>query len=309
MPLSLARLGRTDLTIARLAFGGMELRGYPPAPDMSPVEVRRLLDTVLDLGINLIDTSIDYGHSEERIGRFLSGRRDEFALASKCGCLAGLSPADPLRPVPHDYGSENVRAGVEQSLRRLRTDHIDLMQVHHSPSHDDLVQNDTLATLERLRDEGKIRFIGISATIPELAAHIDSDDFAAFQIPYSGLQREHEDLISRAASRGAGVLVRGGLARGGPSAPGWRDLPGLPTGESRRRWEGAGLDDLFDGMDPAGFLLRFSLSHPGVHVILAGSGSVSHMRENVRAAEAGPLPEDVYREAARRLAGAGSVPA
>jgi len=79
------------------------------------------------------DTSIDYGRSEELIGRYLGHRRDEYFLASKCGCLLEPPPGT-TPPFPHDYSAGNVRAGVEQSLRRLGTDRLDLVQVHMSPS-------------------------------------------------------------------------------------------------------------------------------------------------------------------------------
>ena len=98
-------------------------------------------------------------------------RRDEFFLASKCGCLIEL-PADALPPYPHDYSPGNVRAAVEQSLRRLRTDHLDLVQVHMSPGAATLEENHTVETLQGLRDEGKVRFTGMSGILPDLPGHL-----------------------------------------------------------------------------------------------------------------------------------------
>jgi aryl-alcohol dehydrogenase-like predicted oxidoreductase len=83
--------------------------------------------------VRFIDTSVDYGRSEELIGRYIGHRREEYFLASKCGCLLS-PPADAPPPYPHGYRPENVRADVEQSLRRLGTDRLDLVQVHMSPS-------------------------------------------------------------------------------------------------------------------------------------------------------------------------------
>ncbi|MGO9164636.1 MAG: aldo/keto reductase [Streptosporangiaceae bacterium] len=100
----------------------MELRGQPWGPRIEDQEAGRLLGAVLDGGISLIDTSIDYGRSEELIGKYLGHRRDEYFLASKCGCLLGDPSAGATPPFPHDYSAGNVRAGVEQSLRRLGTD-------------------------------------------------------------------------------------------------------------------------------------------------------------------------------------------
>src|SRR5580693_7755813 len=122
-------LGRTGTDVTVLGYGAMELRGRRRAP-IAPDEAGRLLNAVLDGGINLIDTSVDYGQSEELIGKFVSHRRDEYFLASKCGCPVTAPPAGATPPFPHDFSPENVRAGVEQSLRRLKTDRLDLVQVH-----------------------------------------------------------------------------------------------------------------------------------------------------------------------------------
>jgi Predicted oxidoreductases (related to aryl-alcohol dehydrogenases) len=135
-------LGRTQADVTILGYGAMELRGLPRGPEIADEDAGRLLNAVLDGGINLIDTSPDYGRSEELIGRYVGHRRDEFFLASKCGCLIEL-PADALPPYPHDYSPGNVRAAVEQSLRRLRTDHLDLVQVHMSPDRATLEDNQT----------------------------------------------------------------------------------------------------------------------------------------------------------------------
>ena len=206
-------LGRTQTDVTILGYGAMELRGAPAGPEIADEDAGPLLNAVLDGGINLIDTSPDYGRSEELIGRYVGHRRDEFFLASKCGCLIEL-PADALPPYPHDYSPGNVRAAVEQSLRRLRTDHLDLVKVHMSPGTATLEENHTVETLQGLRDEGKVRFIGMSGILPDLPDHLAMNVFDAFQIPYSAVQRDHEELISRAANTGAGVLVRGGAARG-----------------------------------------------------------------------------------------------
>jgi aryl-alcohol dehydrogenase-like predicted oxidoreductase len=94
-------LGRTQADVTILGYGAMELRGLPRGPEIADEDAGRLLNAVLDGGINLIDTSPDYGRSEELIGRYVGHRRDEFFLASKCGCLIEL-PADALPPYPHD---------------------------------------------------------------------------------------------------------------------------------------------------------------------------------------------------------------
>jgi aryl-alcohol dehydrogenase-like predicted oxidoreductase len=262
-----------------------------------------LLNAVLDGGINLIDTSIDYGSSEELIGRYLAHRRDEYFLASKCGCLLGPPPPGATPPFPHDYSGENIRAGLEQSLRRLKTDHLDLLQVHISPSLAQMEAGGTVETLLSLRQEGKVRFIGMSGTLPNLTDHIAMGVFDVFQIPYSALQREHEDLITAAALAGAGNLIRGGAARGAPAEDkDWKQGPlGLSEGEGQRRWEASGIEDLLGDMGRFEFVLRFTLSHPGLSSTIVGTANADHLRSNLAIAEKGPLPADLYEEAKSRL--------
>ncbi len=295
-------LGSTGVDVTALGYGAMELRGGPRGPSIEDADADRLLNALLDGGINLIDTSIDYGRSEELIGRYLAPRREEFFLASKCGCLLELPP-DALPPYPHDFSAANVRAGVEQSLVRLRTDRLDLLQVHMSPSRGQMETEGTIEAMLALRDEGKVRFLGMSGTLPNLPEHIAMGVFDVFQIPYSALQREHEDVIARASAAGAGVLVRGGAARGAPSEEkGWAVPPiGLGEGEAQRRWESSGVEELLDGMSRQEFVLRFTLTHPGLSSTIVGTSRLDHLRSNLEIAAKGPLPPDLYEEAKRRL--------
>jgi aryl-alcohol dehydrogenase-like predicted oxidoreductase len=303
MAIETRRLGRTGADVTILGYGAMELRGQPHGAAIADDDAGRLLNEVLDGGLNLIDTSIDYGRSEELIGRYLGYRRDEYFLASKCGCLPGPPPPGARPPFPHDYGAANVRAGVEQSLRRLATDHLDLVQVHMSPSRALLEAERTVETIMALRDEGKTRFIGMSGTLPNLPGHIAMGVFDVFQIPYSVVQREHEGLITAAAEAGAGTLIRGGVARGGAAGDkNWAQGPlGLPAGEGQRRWAAAGLDDLLGGMPRHEFVLRFTLSHPGLSAAIVGTSSPRHLRANLAIAAKGPLPAGLREEARKRL--------
>jgi aryl-alcohol dehydrogenase-like predicted oxidoreductase len=302
-----AVLGRTGFQTTRLGFGAMELAGFdgPVASDLA----ERLLHQVLDAGINLIDTAPDYGTSEELIGAHLAGRRDEFFLASKCGCVVGRAP----RPregggLEHIFTPENIRAGVEQSLRRMRTDRIDLVQVHASPSRAELEKQGVIETLRELREEGKLRFIGMSGVLPDLIDQIDMGVFDVFQIPYSALQPEHEQAVHRAASAGAGTIIRGGVARGAPapdqdpeqSSAYWRGF----VRDRRDLWEHARLDELLDGQSRMAFLLRFVLGHPDLHTTIVGTRNPAHLEANLEAARKGPLPDDVLSEARRRVAAA-----
>src|SRR5262252_10733216 len=127
-------LGRTGLQITQLGYGAMELRDAPRGRPIADDQAGRVLRAVLDAGINYIDTSIDYGLSEERIGRYIGARRHEYYLASKCGCLVGAPPAPRGQTSAHVFTRDNILKGVEQSLTRLRTDHLDVLQFHISPS-------------------------------------------------------------------------------------------------------------------------------------------------------------------------------
>ncbi len=295
-------LGRTGLEVTILGFGAMELRGEPGGPAISDHQAEQVLNAVLDAGINFIDTSIDYGRSEELIGRFIAHRRSEYFLASKCGCVPGA----PMG-AEHVHTAENIRAGVEQSLRRMKTDYLDLVQFHRSLTRRQFEEHGALEAALSLKKAGKVRLVGVSAVLPQLIEQIEMGVFDAFQIPYSALQREHEAAISRASAAGAGIIIRGGVARGAPTD--WqRSYYMLPGNTMRERWEQAGLDELLDGMTRAEFMLRFTLSNPDLDTTIVGTKDLGHLRENVAAALKGPLPESVVREAKRRLDKTGSRP-
>lgn len=294
-------LGRTGLPVTMLGYGAMELRGAPRARDITENQAETILNAVLDAGINFIDTSVDYGLSEERIGRFIGHRRSEYYVASKCGCLVGAAPAPIGQSGPHVYTRENIIAGVEQSLTRMRTDHLDVVQFHISPSRRVLEDNGAVEALLELKRAGKVRFIGMSGTFPHLTDHIAMGVFDVFQIPYSAVEREHEEAITAAAQAGAGIVIRGGAAKGAPSAE-------KRAGIQWQRWQQAQLDDLLDGMSPMEFTLRFTFSHPEFDTTIVGTINPVHLQANLDALQKGPLPPDLYAEAKSRLAAAGSVP-
>ena len=294
-------LGRTGLPVTTLGFGAMEVRG-PRIWNGRPVtdgEAETILHAVLDAGINFIDTANDYGRSEEFIGRFLAARRGEYFLATKCGCH--VTPAGDHDETPHVWTRDNLLRNIEESLGRMRTDHVDLLQLHN-PSVADAEAGNLVEVLREIRDSGRTRFIGCSSTLPHLPTYIAWNVFDAFQIPYSGLERAHETWISAAADAGAGVIVRGGVARGEPGA-------GLGGKQRWDAWHKAGMDELLDpGETRTQFLLRFTLAHPGMATTIVGTKNPDHLAENVAAAVSGPLPADVYAEAKRRLEETGQRP-
>ena len=288
-------LGRTGLDVTTLGYGAMEVRGSRiwggrPVEDG---EAETILNAVLDEGITFVDTANDYGRSEEYIGRYLAHRRDEYVLATKCGCTV-VRVDDSTDDTPHVWTRDNLFRGLHESLERMRTDRVDLMQLHN-PTVEQVEQGDLVAVLQEMKEQGKVRWIGISATNPHLETYIGWGVFDSFQIPYSALEREHEQLIQAAADAGAGVIVRGGVARGEPGA-------GLGAEDRWATWEAAGLDDLREeGESRTAFLLRFTNSHPGMSTNIVGTKSVQHLKENIAAAARGPLPDEVYAEAKKRL--------
>ncbi|MEZ4502978.1 MAG: aldo/keto reductase [Dehalococcoidia bacterium] len=290
-------LGRTGLEVTTLGYGSMELRSLDES------QAATILNAVLDAGINFIDTSIDYGRSEELIGRTIAGRRSEYFLASKCGCVPDGAAGE------HVHTAENIRTGVERSLRLLNTDYLDLVQFHRSITEDEFNAEGALAEALKLRDKGKVRFVGVSATLPNMAEHIAMGVFDAFQVPYSALQREHEDIIAQASAAGAGIVIRGGVARGAPTDWEGRRYYMITSEVMKDRWDEAKLEELLDGgMTRMEFMLRFTLSQPDLDTTIVGTKSVEHLQDNVAAALKGPLPDSVVAEAKARLTAAGSAP-
>jgi aryl-alcohol dehydrogenase-like predicted oxidoreductase len=294
MSLPQRTLGRTGLQVTQLGYGSMGLRG-PRTWGVRVVDdasADRLLNRVLDLGINFIDTAPDYGISEERIGRFIGARRHEFTLATKCGCVY-TQHADHLE-LDHQWSRDVIARNLETSLQRLQTDHIDLLQFHGG-SAAELQRHGLLEQLIDFRDQGLIRFIGVSSKLPELTELMELKVFDTFQVPYSCLAPEHEGLITSAAAKGAGIIVRGGVAQGGPDAEIQR--PALNA-----VWQAAKLDELLPGgMTRAELILRYTLSLPACHTTIVGTCNEQHLQENIAATIAGPLPEALYRAVTSRI--------
>lgn len=303
MSLPTRKLGRTGLEVTQLGYGAMEIRGeriWGGRP-CSDEQARTILNAVLDAGINFIDTANDYGKSEMYIGRHLVDRRDEFYLATKCGCH--MMFAGDHDDTPHFWTRENIMRNIADSLMKMETSYVDLLQLHN-PAVSLAEKYGLVDLLNELREQGVVRFIGCSSTTPDLARYIEWGTFDTFQIPYSGLDRRHENLINKAGEAGAGVIIRGGVARGEPGESGGRSLE-----EQWQLFEKAKLDDLREeGESRTAFLLRFTLSHPHCHTTIVGTLDPEHLAENVQTAEKGPLAKDTYEETKKRLSAAGENP-
>lgn len=288
-----ATLGRTGLEITRLGYGAAAVR------DVADDPADTVLNAVLDAGVNFIDTANCYGRSEEFIGKSISHRRSEYFLSTKCGCRAGGGR-------PDIWTRENLFRGLHESLKRLKTDYVDVMQLHgyaRGPSVEEAQQENLVEALQDMRQQGKVRWIGFSTGLPLLPTFLSWSVFDEFQIPYSALQREHEGWITKAADAGIGTVIRGGLAQGEPGE-------GLGREETWRKFEEAKLDDLREeGESRSAFILRFTLAHPDIHTIIAGTKNPVHLLENTETVLRGPLPADTYAEAKRRMDEVGVRPA
>lgn len=296
-------LGKTNLEVTQLGFGAMEIRGsriWGGRP-VTDEQAQTILNAVLDEGINFIDTANDYGRSEEFIGKYIAHRRQEYILATKCGCQV-VRRDDHTDDTPHVWTRENLFRGLHESLQRMKTETIDIMQLHNPPV-EAVVEGGLDDVLIEMKQQGKIRHVSISTTLPHLPTYLEWGVFDSFQIPYSALERDHEHWISKTAQAGIGTIIRGGVARGEAGV-------GLGNADRWQKFSEAGLDELREaGESRTAFLLRFTLTHPDVHTIIAGTLHPEHLKENVAAVRRGPLPDDVYVEAKRRLDQIGVTPA
>jgi aryl-alcohol dehydrogenase-like predicted oxidoreductase len=298
-------LGNTDLAVTALGYGAMELR----QPGVDQEEAAYLLNTVLDGGLNYIDTSPDYGLSETYIGHAIAHRRDEFFFATKCGCNVDEhgKPFDP----GHVWSREQLLRNVEHSLRLLKTDYIDVWQLHGmSPAdlaggkHDDVIK-----TMQDLKQQGKVRALGLSFRnggpgdklypagfgYRDLKEFLTWDVFEVIQIVYGGLTRLNEMAIAQAAQEGVGMIIRGVVKHYE------KNYDAL--------FAQANLQELCDhGETQSDFLIRFALNQPGLSTMIIGSKNADHITANIRAAQKGKLPGDVYEEAKRRLDAIGIIP-
>ncbi len=276
-------LGRTGLEVTRLGFGALELRDTVEKGGRLPSEEHAgvVLNAVLDAGINIIDTSAVYGRSEEFIGRFASHRRDEFYIATK---LAGVLPNGT-----EAWSRHSMLESIDQSLRRLKTDHVDILQLR-GPTKEAIEKYDCIATLQEIRASGKTRFIGVSAVLPHIDDMIATGAFDTCQIVYSALEPEHEATITSAAEAGCGTIIRGGAVKGAPMREEGRggEFPIV-----RSRWLAANLDELMESRDIVETMFRYALGHPSAHTFINGTKDLEHLAANIRAAELGPLEPDL----------------
>ena len=282
-------LGKTGLRVSEVGYGAAQIGNI----NMPEDRVEEVLNAVLDAGINFIDTAAMYGQSEARIGKFISRRRDEFVLATKCGDYVGET--DGQYHIVRDYSREGILRTIDQSRKKLDMDVIDIVQFHGlpDPEYDDEVAFEALLDA---RERGWTRFVGVSADGPAAAAAalrwpLDTQEFT-YNILY---QESADDLMPALKSQGMGTIIKRPISNavwqqkerpegdymGGP----WDRVQSIP------------LADLAGEMPILEFVLRFTLSHPDVCTAIIGSTNPDHIRANVGISDGISLPDEIVQEA------------
>ena len=282
------RLGRTGLQVSEIGLGTVELGlayGIADEGGIQPpsrAEATHLLNCALDSGINFLDTARVYGVSEEVIGFALKSRRNEYVLASKV--------AEKIEPNQHGLSLRaHVTDSVEQSLRALQTDVIDLMQLH-SASLEDIRSGEQTEVLKELQKAGRIRFLGASTYGEEAAvAALEDGRFDCIQVAYNVLDRELESrVLPLAQARNVGVVVRSVLLKGALT----HRYIYLPSGLEELKVAVERIHEIgaMGSVSLPEFAYRFVLVHPAVSTALLGTSSLEEMKATIGYCESGPLP-------------------
>jgi aryl-alcohol dehydrogenase-like predicted oxidoreductase len=288
----------STLTLGTMTFGGEG--NFAKVGDTDVAGARRQIDMALDAGINLIDTADVYSHglSEEIIGEVLEGRRDKVLLATKARMVMSDDPNDG------GLSRHHLIESVEKSLRRLRTDHIDLYQVHEWDGHTPL--EETLHALDSLVSSGKVRYIGCSnyagwqmTKALGVSDRLGYQRFASTQIHYSLQSREAEyELVPAALDQGLGILVWSPLAGGLLSGKYRRGVEWPEGSRALTDWgeppvrDQERLYDIVDvlveigeghGVSAAQVALAWLLQRPGVVSLIVGAKTDEQLADNLSA--------------------------
>lgn len=290
-------LGNTGLKVSRLGVGLAELGGLPA----DNVETAgRILGAALDGGINFFDTAECYGNSEELIGKTVAHRRSEIVLATKAG-----HPTTGYSGRP--WTVKTIMNSIDSSLVKLKTDHLDLVQLHaydiSAPTPDDVIQ----AVLDA-KDAGKTRFLGYSGENEDADWAVRSGLFDTLQSSFNLVdQRARYGLFDLARSKGIGIIGKRpiGNAIWGKAfdIDGDAGLSGTNAERLKRAHTMLEMGPL-DGapQDPIGLALGFVLAHEYVHTAIVGTRSSEHMNSNISTMETVvPLAEGVVEELRRRF--------
>lgn len=260
-----------------IGFGALSIgRDWGMADKERPDEKEAgiVLNSVLDLGINLVDTASAYHRSEERIGNSISTRRSEYFLASKCG-EHNDEPA-----TFYDFSYKAIKDSIDRSLSLLRTDAIDLMQIHFGPEPEKVIADgETVRAMKDAQKEGKIRYLGASIDGELAKKCILSGDFDVMQMEYHLLNQENEENIKLCEEKGLGVLIRTGLGRG------------LLTARAlQAEFKPAKLQQMLELVNNDGDLLttlalNFLYENQGISSVLIGTKNLEHFKKNIELLE------------------------
>jgi aryl-alcohol dehydrogenase-like predicted oxidoreductase len=282
--------GRTGLRVSPLGFGGAPIGNLKTEQSA----VTEILSALLDHGVNLIDTAHAYHGSEEAIGAAIGHRRDEFVLVSKCGTK--WNQDDGLPPA---WTPEYIRATIDRSLRRMRTDRIDVMLLH-SCDLETLRLGDALDAAIEARDAGKVRFVGYSGDNEAAAWAAEHPEIAVIQTSISICDQINVDTVLPGTIRNAiGVMAKRPVANAAWKARDLQYEKYLRYAEPyHERFDRMGLDlealrERCGGpLEWPEIALRFTLSLPGVHTAIVGTTNLRNVGANLRAAAKGPLPDE-----------------
>jgi aryl-alcohol dehydrogenase-like predicted oxidoreductase len=268
--------GTTGLKVFPLGFGAGHIGGN----EISDKDASFLLNSLLDSGINLIDTARGYGKSEERIGKFISRRRKEFLISTKVGY--GI-------PGFNDWTYDCIIAGVDEALRLLKTDYIDIVHLH-SCLMGTLHYGEVIEALNKTVEAGKVRVAAYSGENQELEFSVRSGRFGSIQTSVNITdQRGIDNILQEAKSMGMGVIAKRPLA----NVP-WQ-FTEQPFGDYSEqywlRWKKMNLDF---GMDWNEIALRFVIFTNVVDCTIVGSADIEHIKKDLDIINKGPLPKEIY---------------
>src|SRR5437764_7420110 len=265
------RLGKTDMEVSVLGFGGSEI-GYEHA---SSETVAELLNSALDAGLNVIDTAECYYNSEELVGQTVSDRRKEFYLFTKCGHPHGMESGA-------NWSKDSILKSIERSLDRLKTDRLDLVQLHSCPE-STLGKGEVIDALQTARERGYTRYIGYSGD--SRAAHfaVECGAFDTLQTSISIDDQEAIDLtLPLARKKQMGVIAKRPIANAA-----WKTGHRPMKSYHHQYWERLRklhydfIDD-FTIEESVAKALRFTLTVPGVHTAIVGTKKPERWQENVK---------------------------
>jgi len=283
------RLGRTGFDVSSIGLGTAELGfayGLGERTVPTDAEADRFLKRAVELGITYFDTAALYGIAEERIGNSGIARMKGVVVGTKCAQFL-----EKGKDLPRPELEMNIRKEVEESLRKLRIDALPLLMLHGG-SKELVERGELIEIMQLLKDEGKVRFTGISTRGEEAPlAAIRSGFFDVIQTAYSILdQRMQKEVLPLARSSDVGIVCRSALLKGAltPAVDHLPDALGVIKGRSREAAEIARAH----GMDLPTLALRFALSNDSISTVLIGTNREDHLVAAAEAAEAGALDEE-----------------